>query len=49
MANNEKIINVPLKKRIKEALEEMADDNGRATGREAARIIEEQVKKAGYC
>lgn len=40
----EKIINVPLEREIKAALEKRADENGRATSREAAAIIKEAVK-----
>ena len=40
----EKIINVPLDDETKTALEKRADENGRATNREAAAIIKEAVK-----
>ena len=43
---NEKIINVPLKQDTKDWLEARADENGRATGREAAKIIEAAKKRA---
>ena len=43
MKANEKVINVPLKPAVKRALEARANANGRATGREAARIIEQNV------
>lgn len=43
--SNEQILNVPLKPEIKKLLEKQADENGRAMGREAARIIERDVKK----
>lgn len=42
----EKIINVPLKPETKEWLDGVADENGRATGREAAKIIEAAQKRA---
>ena len=42
----DKIINVPLDDETKAALERRADDNGRATNREAAAIIKEAVKEA---
>lgn len=41
--SNEKIISVPLSEEARAALEERADANGRATGREAARIISKAV------
>ena len=37
--NAEEIVNVPLRPAVKAALEKRADENGRATKREAARII----------
>lgn len=40
----EKIINVPLDDETKAALEKRADENGRATNREAAAIIKKAVK-----
>lgn len=40
----EKIINVPLDDETKAALEKRADENGRATSREAAAIIKKTVK-----
>ena len=40
----DKIINVPLDDETKAALEKRADENGRATNREAAAIIKEAVK-----
>lgn len=43
MKANEQVINVPLKPEVKRALVARADANGRATGREAARIIEQNV------
>lgn len=43
---NEKIVNVPLKQDTKEWLEERADNNGRATSREAAKIIEDAHRRA---
>lgn len=43
--SNEHMLNVPLKPEVKILLEKQADDNGRAMGREAARIIERDVKK----
>lgn len=39
----EKIINVPLDEETKAALERRADENGRATRKEAAAIIKEAV------
>lgn len=36
---NEKIVQVPLTPKVKAALEARADQNGRATGREAQHII----------
>ena len=47
MKENEQVINVPLKPEVKRALEERAYANGRATGREAARIIEQTVSAKG--
>lgn len=44
MNNNEQIINVPLKIKIKALLERRADENGRATNREAAEIIKNALK-----
>lgn len=43
--SHEQILNVPLKPEVKKLLEQQADGNGRAMGREAARIIERDVKK----
>lgn len=40
----DKIINVPLDEETKAALERRADENGRATNREAAAIIKQTVK-----
>ena len=40
----DKIINVPLDDETKAALERRADENGRATRKEAAAIIKEAVK-----
>ena len=39
----EKIINVPIDEDTKAALEKRADENGRATSREAASIIKSAV------
>ena len=41
--NTEKIVQVPLDEGIKNALEERAKKNGRATGREAQRIITKSI------
>ena len=41
--SNEKIVQVPLSEEAKAALEERADANGRAIGREAAQIIRRVV------
>ena len=41
--SNEKIVQVPLSEEAKAALEERADANGRAIGREAAQIINKVV------
>ena len=43
--NNEKIVQVPLSDKAKAALEARAEANGRATGREAAQIINKAVLK----
>lgn len=43
--DNEKIVQVPLSEEAKAALENRAAENGRATGREAARIITKAVLK----
>lgn len=40
----DKIINVPLDDETKAALERRADENGRATRKEAAAIIKDAVK-----
>ena len=40
----EKIINVPIDEDTKAALEKRADENGRATSREAAAIIRKTLK-----
>lgn len=45
MNSKEHVLNVPLKPEVKKLLEQQADGNGRAMGREAARIIERDVKK----
>lgn len=45
--SNEKIINVPLQPDVKKGLEKIADRNGRATIREAARAIAKYVKREG--
>jgi len=45
MNSKEQVLNVPLKPEVKKLLEQQADGNGRAMGREAARIIERDVKK----
>ncbi len=44
---NEKVINVPLAPAVKKSLEEIADRNGRATGREAARAVADYVRRNG--
>ena len=43
----EKVINVPLPQSVKDALDRRADANGRATSREAARIITKAVTHKG--
>ena len=43
MKKEESVVNVPLKPEVKKLLERQADGNGRAMGREAARIIEREV------
>ena len=43
MDRNEQMLNVPLKPEVKRLLEQQADGNGRAMGREAAQIIEREV------
>lgn len=43
--NNEHMLNVPLKQEVKKLLAEQADNNGRAMGREAAKIIERGLLK----
>ena len=44
MSNEEeKVLNVPLKPEVRKLLDARADDNGRATSREAACIIERAV------
>lgn len=45
--SEEKVINVPLAAAVKERLERVADFNGRATAREAARAIEAYVRREG--
>lgn len=45
MNDNEKIVQVPLSEEAKAALEERAEANGRATGREAQQIINRAVLK----
>lgn len=40
----EKVINVPIDEDTKAALEKRADENGRATSREAAAIIKDAVR-----
>ena len=44
--NDEAYICIPLKPAVKNALQERADENGRAMMREAARIIEQAVVQA---
>ena len=39
----EKVLNVPLKPEVRKLLDARADDNGRASSREAACIIERAV------
>lgn len=39
----EKVLNVPLKPKVRKLLDARADDNGRASSREAACIIERAV------
>lgn len=43
--SNEKIVQVPLSEEAKAALEARAEINGRATGREAAQIINRAILK----
>lgn len=43
MKKEESVVNVPLKLEVKKLLEQQADGNGRAMGREAARIIEREL------
>lgn len=43
MEKKESVINVPLKVEVRNILERRADENGRAMGREAARIIEREL------
>ena len=43
--NTEHVINVPLKPEVKRLLEEQADSNGRAMGREAAILIKKGLRK----
>ena len=42
----EKILNVPLDPRTRKALDARADENGRASSREAASIIKDAVTEA---
>ena len=42
---SEKILNVPLDEDIRKKLDERADENGRATSREAAAIITNALRK----
>lgn len=42
----EMIVQVPIPEQVKAALEERASVNGRATGREAAQIIKNALRKA---
>lgn len=42
---SEKILNVPLDEDIRKKLDERADENGRASSREAAAIIAKAVLK----
>jgi len=44
-SNKESLVGVPLKDEVKHALSERADENGRALGREAAKIIEKVVMR----
>ena len=43
--SNEQIVNMPLKPEVKKLLEQQADENGRATKREAQVIVEREVLK----
>ncbi len=43
--SNEQIVNMPLKPEVKKLLEQQADENGRATNREAQVIVESVVLK----
>ncbi len=45
MERKESMVNVPLKIEARNVLERRADENGRAMGREAARIIERELMK----
>lgn len=45
MKKEESVVNVPLKVEVRNILERQADENGRAMGREAARIIERELMK----
>lgn len=45
MERKESMVNVPLKIEVRNVLERRADENGRAMGREAARIIERELMK----
>lgn len=43
--SKEQIVNMPLKPEVKKLLEKQADENGRATNREAQVIVEREVLK----
>lgn len=43
--SKEEIVNMPLKPEIKKLLEQQADENRRATNREAQLIVEREVLK----
>jgi len=45
MEKKESMVGVPLKIEVRKILERQADENGRAMGREAARIIESELMK----
>ena len=41
--NNEQMVNVPLDPEVKKLLEQQADEDGRATARQAALYIKDEV------
>jgi plasmid stability protein len=42
---SEKMLNVPLDEEVRKKLDERADENGRASSREAAAIITDALRK----